>query len=226
MITRRPAFLWGLALILLLWGLWHILRDQQIETIRVEAEGTHVPVEQVRQRLAVFRGRNFWALDLQQVRQRAEGHPWVAGVQVARVWPSTLIVRVQEHRVVARWGLNGLLSDQGVVFFPDKDTLKPFRDYVLIEGPRSLAPALLEIVRWLKRRARPLQWALVSLHRRPYGTLEVRWKPRDRLVLLDEDNYQAEFHRLVAAWPKLGKSLRIQAKVFDLRYSSGFAVRN
>lgn len=224
--TRRPVFLWGLVLILLIWSVGHVLWDQQIEIIQVETEGAHVPVDQVRHRLSVFRGHNFWTLDLNEVRQRAEGHPWVASVRVARVWPSTLIVRVQEHHVVARWGTNGLLSDRGVVFFPDLKTLKPFRDHVLIEGRRALAPVLLETVRWLKRKARSLQWSILSLRRHPHGTLEVRWKPHGRLTLMDEDSYREEFHRLVTAWPKLAKSLRIQAKIFDLRYSSGFAVRN
>ena len=47
---------------------------------------------------------NFFSLNLEEVRGTLERLPWVRKVELRRVWPAGLEVKIEEHRPLARWG--------------------------------------------------------------------------------------------------------------------------
>ena len=61
-------------------------------------------------------GGNFFAADLAAVRARLEQVAWVRRVDVRRVWPDRIEVRLEEHVAFARWGDSGLVNTFGEPF--------------------------------------------------------------------------------------------------------------
>ena len=61
---------------------------------------------------------NFFSLNLEMVRGTLEKLPWVRKVEVRRIWPARLEVKVEEHRPAARWGegRGELVNSYGEVF--------------------------------------------------------------------------------------------------------------
>src|SRR5688572_9295498 len=76
---------------------------------RVEVRGARfTPAEEVRRRLAIDTTFSIWN-DLDPLTQRVAEHPQLSGVKIARRFPSTLVVRVEEHQPVALIpGRNGM----------------------------------------------------------------------------------------------------------------------
>ena len=64
-------------------------------------------------------GGNFFAADLAAIRARLEQVGWVRHVDVRRVWPDRIEVRLEEHVAFARWGDSGLVNTFGEPFAAD-----------------------------------------------------------------------------------------------------------
>ncbi len=100
--------------------------------------------------LASYEGQYILAVDLQAVRERLERLPWVRRATVKRLLPSTLLVRLEEHRPAALWrGPEGLrlIGTEGEAI-PIED-LRAFRDLPLLHGAGAPArlPALHRLLR-------------------------------------------------------------------------------
>jgi len=93
---------------------------------------------------AVLKG-NFFSLDLEAVRGELEKLPWIRKVELRRIWPARLEVKVEEHRPAARWGegRDELVNTFGEVFVaaaPDED----LSGLPLLHGPQGTAPEVLK----------------------------------------------------------------------------------
>lgn len=78
----------------------------------------HIATADLEGLLGVTRGTNLWQLDTGTLAQRLATHPLVAGAQVTRRWPHTLLVRIQERVPVALLVADGsflLVDATGVV---------------------------------------------------------------------------------------------------------------
>ncbi len=73
-------------------------------------------------------GGNFFAADLAAIRARLEQVGWVRHVDVRRVWPDRIEVRLEEHVAFARWGDSGLVNTFG----------EPFAAYLEKDGDARL----------------------------------------------------------------------------------------
>lgn len=104
-------------------------------TLEIAGELERVPAEAVQKVVAPRLDRDFYELDLAAVRAAVEALPWVAAARVERAWPATVRVHVREHRAIARWGNQALLSEQDVVFAP------PAIPADLADAPRLAGPA-------------------------------------------------------------------------------------
>jgi len=171
----------------------------------------------------LWQGQGFFTVDVQAIREAAEGMAWVREAQVRRVWPDRLVVSVREQVPVARWGRNELLNSAGERF--------PVAGRPVPAGlPRLAGPPGTEarvLATWRDWSAR---LAAVGLKARQLA-LDARhaW----HLVLADgmrlepgRKEAEARLARFLAAWPKVAKAAGgRRARYADLRYSNGFAVR-
>lgn len=169
------------------------------------------------------------AIDLDALRAEIEALPWVRGAHVARRWPDRLLLRLQEHEVVARvgeehvWTASGEIlplerlwsdaaaADEALAALPRLDAGAPYLSAAW-EHFHRLREALADtrlVPQRLERDARG-SWTLVTAS----GTALRLGKvdPAERVELLRD-----------VVEPALGGRLE-RAEYVDLRYGNGFAV--
>lgn len=93
--------------------------DQFIGTVQVEGQLEYLTKDQVKRVLHPHLQVSFFDLDLETIQQALIDQPWVKNATVRRQWPDMLQVRLEEHRPVARWQQDGLISEEGDVFKPN-----------------------------------------------------------------------------------------------------------
>lgn len=158
--------------------------------------------------------------DLGAIKQAVESLPWIAGVSLKRVWPERLELRVVEHRPIARWGDDGLVTAAGDVFRPDPSTIP--RGLPRLAGTDPDAPRVIaRYLAWRERLA-TLELDILAM------TLDARGAWRLKLgnemeIALGSQHVDARLERFLRAYPTLrlaGLPLAV-----DLRYANGLAVR-
>lgn len=87
--------------------------------IIVTGHSQNIEQREILQRIDSVLEQGFWSLDLQAVKTSVEQHPWVRQAFIQRQWPDQLLIGVDEHVPVARWGSDSLLSATGKIFTVD-----------------------------------------------------------------------------------------------------------
>ena len=172
---------------------------------------------------------NFFSLNLETVRGSLEKLPWARKVEVRRVWPARLEVRIEEHKPVARWGegRGELVNSYGEVFaaaLPDEEGAA----LPLLFGPNGTAQELLkryaEFVGAFKAVGEtPVQ---VTLSPRLAWQLKLQ---NGMLVDIGREQTKApvgvRLQRFIEIYPETVAKRAVRPAVVDLRYPNGFAMR-
>ena len=186
-------------------------------------------------------GGNFFAADLAALRARLEQVSWVRRVDLRRVWPDRIELRLEEHVAFARWGQGvGDLQSRGLVNTFGEPFLAPIDDAAAAALPLFAGPAGSEGE--LTRRYRRFAELLAPLGESPDRvvlTQRYAWQlrlagARNNAALhleLGRDGAEAveqRLERFVAAYPESLGRLQPRADAarnVDLRYPNGFALR-
>ncbi|HLX79711.1 MAG TPA: cell division protein FtsQ/DivIB [Burkholderiales bacterium] len=175
-------------------------------------------------------GGNFFAADLAGIRVRLEQVPWVRHVDLRRVWPDRIEVRLEEHVALARWGDTGLVNTFGEPFaatLPEgSETRLP-----VFAGPAGTEGELARRYRLFVELLAPLG----EVPDRVVLTPRFAWQLHSQSGLnleLGRDGpelVEQRLARFVAAYPESLGRLPSRAvaddRFVDLRYPNGFALR-
>ncbi|MTW21998.1 FtsQ-type POTRA domain-containing protein [Allochromatium palmeri] len=191
-----------------------------IRVIQVEGEMHHHSSQHLQDRLTERLHGGILTADLVDLKRAAEDLPWVGQASLRRVWPDTLRVQVQEYRPIARWGLDGLVTADGVVFRPQGGTIPS--NLPMLEGDDKRAPEVT---------ARYLKWR-DALERIGHGIQRLSVDPRGdwrielvsgaelRLGTISVEERLARYLKSASQLESAGRPLTV-----DLRYSNGFSVK-
>ena len=244
--AQTQRYLYGryaLAILLLLSGagsaylvLGSLLSMDRFAITEVSLYGTLKHLEKSRLQPILQRqlGRNFFTLDLAELRQSLLAESWLQQVKIKRSWPNRLHVVVQERQLFARWhGLQSASEQQ------------------LVDVQGQLFAAMLsaqERSRWPLLSAQPehVQMMLAAYQQASHITQRLGLKiNRLRLderqswsltlsnnlnVILgrdqqDDDNFVSRLQRLVAIYPTVIAPQLDRIAEIDMRYVDGFSVR-
>lgn len=216
----------SLALLLaMLGGGLHALRDPArfpIRSVYLEKTGfRHLDVRDVQSRLQTFIGQGFFTVNVDEVRARLQGLPWVDRVSVRRVWPDVLQVMVVEQWPLARWGRNALLNRRGEVFTPASASLP--EGLPELEGPPGQQHQVAGMYQGISRLMRPLRLGVARLRlddRRAWSL----WLENGVAMELGRHQPFARVERFARIYPRLLASRGDAFERVDLRYTNGFAV--
>jgi len=205
-VVNSPAF--SLRAIDVLGDLQHVERSQIVNALQGRVSGT------------------FFTVELGQIRSLFEGIPWVRRAGVRRKWPNRLEVRLEEHRVLARWGQRAegkLINVHGELFSAHSEAGLP-----LLDGPagserdvaqryaafrQQLSPLALEPAQVLLSARHAWQLRLSNGLTVQLGRDSEKDPVSDRLV------------RFVEVYPRTLARLSRRLDYVDLRYPAGFALR-
>lgn len=171
---------------------------------------------------------NFFAVDLEAVRETFETVPWVRHARVRRVWPSGLEVAIEEHRPLALWGDGRLVNTFGELFAANLAEAEEDGELPQFSGPEGSALQVARRYAELREVLAPLrvQPDAVALSQRHAWTMRL---DDGTTLLLGRDQgmpIERRLARWVDAYPQVTASLNRRAEVIDLRYPNGFAMRS
>lgn len=191
-----------------------------VRVIAVEGELHHHSSQLLQQTISERLRGGILTADLHDLKAAAEDLAWVGRASVRRVWPDRLQVEIEEHRPVARWNRDGLVTAEGVIFRPGTGTVPA--GLPLLEGDDQRAP---EVVRRYQKWRDDLMLVghlIQTLSVDPRGAWRVELVIGTELHLGTEAVEQ-RLARFIASAGQLEAAGRLL--MVDLRYSNGFAVK-
>lgn len=179
----------------------HVTREQIVEIVRREVQGT------------------FFTQQLGHARLALESLPWVRRADVRRSWPGGLEIALAEHVPVARWGSAALINVQGEVFDAAFDGELP-----VFNGPADAAKEMAIQYDHFRRSLAEIGRMPAQLNVTPRRAWQIRLD--DGMTLdLGREQIEDRLRRFVAAYPlTIARMTRTVDRV-DLRYANGFAAR-
>ena len=162
---------------------------------------------------------NFFTINLDASRAAFEKLPWVRKVQVRREWPDRLLVTLEEHAALARWGDEALVNTHGEIFVAAADETLP-----VFTGPADAAAEITTSYAAFRQTLMGIGRDIDAIHVSDRRAWTVVLDDGMRLELGREHMGErlAKFARVYGT--TLAQMTR-PPRIVDLRYSNGFAVR-
>ena len=163
----------------------------------------------------------FLSVNLSNLSQVLEAHPWVDQVSIRRQWPSTLKVEVLEEVPIARWGKEGFLNRLGEeLVIADNSKLDALP---VLRAKYGTSREMMQEYQLMAELLIPTGIKLVELQRDSLGAWRVDTSSGMRLVL-GRDQVAEKIRRFALVW-KSGLNQQLNSiKTIDLRYPNGLAV--
>lgn len=185
------------------------------------------PIQQLNQAdidavVKLYLGYSFWQLPLSRLQSELTRLDWVYSAEVRRVWPDTLLIRVEEQKPVVRWKEHGLLNRQGDLFYPAN--MNAFDNLVVLEGSELRTRQLLKILDELQQSLKVNDWVIRHLSEQADGVWRIETS-QGLVVWLDPIDWQHKVKRWLAAYEQVVNDSRKVAHEIDLRYSNGFVIK-
>ncbi len=203
----------------------HQARDPSVLPVRVvgvDGDIAHLDRQRLQTAVAEAVDGSFFSVDLARIRRQLEQLPWIESASVRRIWPDTLRVQVVEQVPLAYWGEDGLVSQRGEVFRPQK--LPRLEGLATLQGEDELAP---RITREYLRMRTLLETAGLDIERVWVDARQAwRLQADNGLMLnLGRREVMPRLTRFVQLYPYLQQQTGRQPETVDLRYTNGFTVR-
>ncbi len=192
-----------------------------IREVRVVGEFRQLRPERLRSLVAEQIRGGFFAIDVSAVKAAVLQEPWVEALEVRRVWPAALQVTVLERRAVARWGTQGLLTADGVLFRPLAESYPA--GLVLLDGPAGSERHVLQKLTGLRRALAGMNQEVtaLSLNSRRSWSFVLRDGP---IVHVGRTDFETRIQRFADHFQALVANSPSRIERVDLRYTNGFSV--
>ena len=195
--------------------------DTPLSKIMVGGNFNHLEEQELAELVNMEIDGGFLSMNLNQLRQELQSHPWIHQVSVRREWPSTLKVEVIEEVPIARWGKKGFLNRLGdQLSLPENSNLNSLP---VLEADFGSSQDMIAQYLLLAELLAPTDLRLTELQRDAVGAWQIETASGVRIVL-GRDQIIEKIRRLIVVW---GSGLDIQLNniaTIDLRYPNGLAV--
>ncbi len=205
---------------------WHVLHDSDrfpIRDVKIQASYTHLDKQGLETTIVPFVEYGFFNLSAHKLKQQLLLNPWIANATVNRVWPDTVIIKIDEQKPVARWGSQQLVNDKGQVFTPPTTSFAA--NLPLLNSPATpQASALLQTYQQLQAILLPLGWHIVALDTNDRQALNLTLANGAKIILGRKDPL-LRLQRFVKVYPKIMTVHDAVPENIDLRYENGLAIQ-
>ena len=195
--------------------------DTPLSKIMVGGNFNHLEEQELAELVNIEIDGGFLSMNLNQLRQELQSHPWIHQVSVRREWPSTLKVEVIEEVPIARWGKKGFLNRLGdQLSLPENSNLNSLP---VLEADFGSSQDMIARYLLLAELLAPTDLRLTELQRDAVGAWQIETAAGVRIVL-GRDQIIEKIRRLIVVW---GSGLDVQLNniaTIDLRYPNGLAV--
>lgn len=215
-------FLFALSVVLMLFAFLFVIVHLPIfplREVKVDGELSHVNREQIKLIVERHLKGNFFTLDLIKARDAFEKLPWARKVSVRRRWPDKLVVVIEEHQALGRWGNIALVNTHGELFHAASDI-----DLPVFYGP---ADGVLEVAKKYATYSQILNTAQLKVTQvalSPRRAWEIKTDV-GLLINMGREHMELRLGKFVGAYASTLARLNGKVTYADLRYPNGFAVR-
>ncbi len=197
-----------------------------IEYVAFEGRFEHLEESSLQQQVVQVLEGGYFSVDLDVIRNALLQLPWVEDISVRRQWPATLSIRVDEKQAVAYWGDTRLLSARGELFTPD--VIEPALNLPALNGPESQHAKVWEFFVDTQTRMNDigLRVARVALDNRRAWHIYVSTATGNHVdINLGREFVTQRLQRFLQVFALSSAPSLSTAKLVDMRYPNGFAMR-
>lgn len=207
------------------WG-WRYLTNPThfpIRVVKLQASYAHVDPRQLQQKIVPFVSRGFFSLNEAHLQQTLLSQmPWIAKVELQRVWPDIVLIRIAEYQPAAHWGNAKLIDVNGKLFsVPEANRLQ---NLPALNGPEAYQKQIWDLYLAMSKSLLPLGLRIQKLemdNRQAYSLV----LNNGAQVLLGRREPLPRLQRFVKVYPKIFTPTQAQAERIDLRYQNGLTVK-
>ncbi len=196
--------------------------NQPIRTVQVTGRFQHVSpvdIEQVVAREA--RGQGLLTVHLGAVSRALHTLPWVDAVSVERDWPHGLSVLVVEQVAAARWGSDGLVNVEGVLFATGVTRFPA--GLARLSGPDGSEAEVTQRYLAMNRRLAEAGLAITAMRLDPRGAWQLDLGD-GITVRLGRAQVDERFEKFMSAALGIVEHRAAEISYVDMRYTNGFAI--
>ena len=201
--------------------IWQMLSraDLPINEIMIKGQYDSIDNEQIDLIANKYLIGNFFTVNLKSTQNAFKKLPWIRDVSVRRKWPDKLLITIEEHNVLARWGNLGLVNNYGEVFnaaFQD--------DLPVFNGDEKF---VMDITKKYYKINKILSKELIQV-----GTISLSnrlsWEivtDNQLKIILGQDNVLEKLSLFIAHYQDVLYKVKKRIEYVDLRYKDGFSVK-
>jgi len=189
-----------------------------IDEIVLSGEYKFLEREQVQMVANNYLEGNFFSLNIHKLREGMKKLPWIKDVDIYRKWPNRITMLITQHQPIARYGMQGLINEEGEFFGA------AYEDYLpIIYGPKEKLPYITNKFFVFNE---ILNAEFIKIHKITY-TRKDDWiiNTSDGMTIkLNDDKSDDALKRFVDNFQTVLKSMNKRITSVDLRYRDGFAI--
>lgn len=194
----------------------------RIELVRVEGSfGDRTQGEIEKSLSTLVAGHSLLNVPMSEIARELGNLSWVSAVDVYRVWPHGLIVRVTEKVPVAHWNGDGYISHVGEVFQPEN--AGAVGQLPALWGPDDKSVQVMAFYSAVNSMLMPLDLSVRELRLNSQLSWEIVTSKGMRLRV-DQDEALSRVRRFLQVYGKRLAPVNDRIDSVDLRYIGGFAV--
>lgn len=195
--------------------------NRPVESVTMQGQYYFIDKNSVKNIIEPYLGEGFFNIDLHQIKQDIEGHPWVYSADVMRVWPNEIAISIVEHKPIVKWQKDGYLNTQGQPFFPIKEP--ELEQLVELNAPDGHHEKVLAAYQWLVPQLSEYGFGINTLSLDAKGAMTLVLS-NSLLLKFGVEEYENKLKRFLLAYESKLKSKQEQIEYVDLRYTNGLAV--
>lgn len=216
----------GLLALVGAWYGWQLFdsRDaisKPIRYVKIEGAFQYTDKDKLKQVLTPEMKKGFYHADMENIHRLISGLPLVEKVDVKRVWPDAVHIKIVEQKPIVRWGTNALLNKQGDILIPDN--IDAFKNLPLITGPEGQEKKLLEIMKGVYIVLRDKSMQLAEFHVNERRAWRIKLASGLEMQLGRKAPLE-NMQRFLQTMDLLGDEQIAMMASVDTRYPNGYAV--
>ena len=216
----------------------------QIEEVLVYGESADTGDGQVEKVVRNALDGNFFSVDLKRLENEVEQLPRVFSASIRRQWPSTIVVKVVESELAARWGTDKWLSTEGDLVVRKVNEKWDHGALARLDGPEDQVKVVWQVFQQWSGKFAAVGLSLDALALSPAGLLDFRLSATaaglrggpgpahghagdtdsSANVVVELENSRIRIQRFLDTLDQGLLARFPQMKSVDLRYPNGFAV--
>jgi cell division protein FtsQ len=220
-IKKTTLIVYGFIFILSIFVVLQLLvrADLPIREISIKGEYQHIDKEQVDLIANEYIAGNFFSINLEDTRKAFKMLSWVREIAIRRKWPDTLVITIEEHKPIARWGRIGLVNNQGEIF--NAATQEDLPNFIGHKNfVKDITAKYMEMNKILSKEL--MQVGTISLSERLAWEITTDNQVR---VILGRNNIIKKINLFTNNYQNILAELKDRIEYVDLRYKDGFSVK-